>query len=88
MTPFSSVAILEKLALLRIAFCSAPVLSNAFLRRTSVMVTSLEVFTAAWRERRGVRAFSLPAGAIGIPLRWTSKVSPVVPPPVVSDALS
>jgi len=25
MTPFSSVAMLEKLALLRIAFCSAPV---------------------------------------------------------------
>src|SRR4030066_893628 len=34
-TPFSSVAMLEKLALLRIAFCSAPVLSKAFWRRTS-----------------------------------------------------
>src|SRR5688572_25159376 len=37
MTPFSSVAMLEKLALLRIAFCSAPVLSSAASRRTSEM---------------------------------------------------
>jgi hypothetical protein len=29
MTPFSSVAILEKLALLKMAFCNAPVFSNA-----------------------------------------------------------
>src|SRR5258706_12547469 len=36
MTPFSSVAMLEKLALLRIALCSAPVLSRAASRRTSV----------------------------------------------------
>src|SRR2546430_15359638 len=37
MTPFASVAILEKLALLKIALCKAPALSNAFSRRTSVM---------------------------------------------------
>src|SRR5438309_11451204 len=36
-TPFASVAILEKLALLKIALCKAPALSNAFSRRTSVM---------------------------------------------------
>src|SRR5688572_13935028 len=36
-TPFSSVAMLEKLALFRIAFCRAPVLSTTSLRRTSVM---------------------------------------------------
>jgi hypothetical protein len=36
MTPFSSVAMLEKLALLKIAFCSAPVLSRAASRRTSL----------------------------------------------------
>src|SRR5438045_101614 len=35
MTPFSSVAMLEKLALFRIAFCKAPVLSNAAWRWTS-----------------------------------------------------
>ena len=29
--PFSSVAMIEKLALVRIAFCRAPALSNAFL---------------------------------------------------------
>src|SRR3954471_8312342 len=32
MMPFSSVAMIEKLALVRIAFCSAPALSNAVLR--------------------------------------------------------
>jgi len=37
MTPFASVAILEKLALLKIALCKAPVLSKASWRRTSVM---------------------------------------------------
>src|SRR3989337_655037 len=41
MTPFASVAILEKLALLKIAFCKAPVLSNASWRRTSVMPGSV-----------------------------------------------
>src|SRR5712672_157918 len=37
MTPFSSVAMIEKVALLRIAFCNAPVFSKASLRRTSVI---------------------------------------------------
>ena len=32
MTPFASVAILEKLALLKIALCRAPVFSNASSR--------------------------------------------------------
>src|ERR1019366_4584428 len=36
MTPFASVAMLEKLALLKIALCRAPTLSSASLRRTSV----------------------------------------------------
>src|ERR1039458_6494465 len=40
MTPFSSVAILEKLALLKIAFCRAPVFSRASSRRTSVMTST------------------------------------------------
>src|SRR5450631_2909446 len=37
MMPFSSVAIIEKLALLKIAFCRAPVFSRASWRRTSVI---------------------------------------------------
>src|SRR4030095_12186446 len=41
MTPLSSVAILEKLALLRIAFCKAPVFSKTSLRRTSVMTSTV-----------------------------------------------
>src|SRR5476651_1263398 len=44
MTPFSSVAMLEKLALFRIAFCRAPVLSTASLRRSSVL-NSMELIT-------------------------------------------
>ena len=35
-TPFASVAMLEKLALLKIALCRAPVFSRASWRRTSV----------------------------------------------------
>src|SRR5687768_3263663 len=38
MTPFSSVAMLEKFALLKIASCNAPVFSSASWRRTSVKV--------------------------------------------------
>src|SRR5208282_760063 len=41
MTPFSSVAILEKLALLNIASCKAPALSRASLRWTSVATSSV-----------------------------------------------
>src|ERR1039457_6845529 len=40
MTPFSSVAILEKLALLKIAFCKAPVFSRASSRRTSATIST------------------------------------------------
>src|SRR5947207_15375643 len=58
MTPFSSVAMLEKLALLRIAFCKAPVLSKASWRRTSVMPRlSMRdgVIAMAFSERAGER---------------------------------
>src|ERR1700680_1154666 len=41
MIPFSSVAIIEKLALVRIAFCKAPVLSNTSWRRPSKMPSGL-----------------------------------------------
>src|ERR1019366_2872971 len=41
MTPFSSVAILEKLALLKIAFCKAPAFSRASLRWTSMTTSSV-----------------------------------------------
>src|SRR5436190_24172816 len=47
MTPFSSVAMLEKLALLRMAFCSAPVLRSASWRLTSVTFRSSR--TRLWR---------------------------------------
>src|SRR3954462_7852507 len=52
MTPFASVAILEKLALLKIAFCKAPAVSRASCRRPSVMtsavpVTESELFLAS-----------------------------------------
>src|SRR6202521_89106 len=52
MTPFSSVAMLEKLALFRIAFCSAPVLSSAASRRTSVTTSTVATessgMTGSW----------------------------------------
>src|SRR5688572_4434597 len=41
MMPFSSVAMIEKLALVRMAFCSAPVLSRAFWRRCSTLEVSI-----------------------------------------------
>src|ERR1700730_10245036 len=47
MTPLSSVAMLEKLALLKIAFCKAPAFSRTSLRPTSVTLLSLP--TAASR---------------------------------------
>src|SRR4030042_6049418 len=46
MMPFSSVAMIEKLARVRIAFCNAPVLSNAFWRRTSVLPCALPASSA------------------------------------------
>jgi len=50
MTPFSSVAMLEKLALLSIAFCKAPVLSNASWRRSSVMPCALRHRRHGWNR--------------------------------------
>src|SRR5689334_19027399 len=47
MTPCSSVAMLEKFALLRIAFCRAPVLRSAFLRRTSMTAVAFSSRVAA-----------------------------------------
>src|ERR1035441_534692 len=41
MTPFASVAILEKLALLKIALCSAPAFSSASSRRTLVTTSTV-----------------------------------------------
>src|SRR5450756_2243038 len=52
MTPFASVAILEKLALLKIAFCKAPVLSKASWRRTSVMPSALPAAGLRMAESR------------------------------------
>src|SRR6185436_17329952 len=41
MTSFASVAMLEKLALLRMASCKAPVVSKASWRRTSMMPSAV-----------------------------------------------
>src|SRR4030043_270083 len=76
MMPFSSVAMIEKLALVRIAFCNAPVLSNAFWRRTSVLPCALPASSARvgpfpvfdmvdFREKRATtrrRAYQVNAG--------------------------
>src|SRR5450759_5448685 len=40
MTPFASVAILEKLALLKIAFCKAPVFNKASVCRTPMFTSA------------------------------------------------
>src|ERR1041384_3960374 len=40
MTPFSSVAMVEQLALLKIAFCKAPALSRTSWRWTSVTIST------------------------------------------------
>src|ERR1035437_1263937 len=62
MTPFSSVAILEKLALLKIALCKAPVFSNASSRRTSVMTSTMPTASPAGAAIASLLAmwFSLP----------------------------
>src|SRR5580704_3068020 len=52
MTPFSSVAMLEKLALLKIAFCKAPAFIRASLRRASVTTFSLPAAAAGMAESR------------------------------------
>src|ERR1019366_10734151 len=52
MTPFSSVAMLEKFPLLKIALCSAPVLSRAASRRASVTTLDALGLQLAHRCRR------------------------------------
>ena len=54
MTPFASVAMLEKLALLKIARCKAPALSKASCRWTSVMYSTVP---AAGLRMAGSRMF-------------------------------
>src|ERR1035438_5468126 len=55
MTPFSSVAILEKLALLKIASCKAPVFSRASSRRTSVITSAVRAVSSAKSANTGDR---------------------------------
>src|SRR5476651_725101 len=62
MTTFSSVAILEKFALLRIAFCKAPVLRRDSSRRTSITAASFCSRALLWCERL---AEGLPGAVIG-----------------------
>ena len=53
-TPFASVAILEKFALLKIALCKASVLMSASWRRISVILSAT---TAAGMRMAGMRGF-------------------------------
>ena len=66
MTPFSSVAMLEKLALLKIAFCKAPVLSRASWRRTSMLAA---VVPAALSRMEESEFFSAMASTIPLTSR-------------------
>src|SRR5580700_20142 len=59
-TPLSSVAMLEKLALFRMAFCSAPVLSRAAARLTSVTVSA----TPAASSKRATSWYSAGIGSL------------------------
>src|ERR1035437_6998043 len=54
-TPFASVAMLEKLALLKIALWRAPASSSASLLRTSVMTSTVPAArrSAFWGDRSG-----------------------------------
>src|SRR5450759_4220571 len=52
MTPFASVAMLEKLALLKIAFCRAPVLSKDSWRPASVMLVAVSATGSRMAESR------------------------------------
>src|SRR6202162_4390847 len=69
MTPFSSVAMLEKLALLKIALCKAPAFSRASLRRTSV--TTLSLLAAGMGEPPVCADMSAPPSSLltGVPSR-------------------
>ena len=71
MTPFSSVAILEKLALLKIAFCKAPVFRRASLRRTSA-TTSTAPEASAMAGSFGPYGHIHPLGASGRQLASSS----------------
>ena len=62
MTPFSSVAMIEKLALVRIAFCSAPALRSAVVRPRSGV---LPVFQAS-PGRSGPLAASVMAAFVSV----------------------
>jgi hypothetical protein len=50
MTPFSSVAMLEKLALFRIAVCNAPVFSSAVSRGAAAAVLGSSVMEEAMAQ--------------------------------------
>src|SRR5882724_5316305 len=71
MTPLASVAMLEKLALLKIALCRAPVLSRASVCPTSVFVSSPGAvgvgvgMSGSIRRRTGVRGFCRSCGVGG-----------------------
>src|SRR5712672_1053052 len=52
MTPFASVAMLEKLALLKIALCRAPAVSRASCRRPSVMTSTMPAASSIAPELR------------------------------------
>src|SRR3954464_795967 len=51
-TPFASVAMLEKLALLKIALCRAPAVSRASCRRPSVMTSTMPAASSIAPELR------------------------------------
>jgi hypothetical protein len=69
MTPFSSVAMLEKLALLRIAFCKAPAFNRTSLRWPGLaLVAATAAEFAAARDVLEVTILGDDSGAaIGIP---------------------
>src|ERR1019366_2007208 len=78
MTPLSSVAILEKLALLKIAFCRAPALSSASLRWTSVTTSSLPAAAPRMTESWCFADMSQPPSSLltGISLGESRAVPP------------
>src|SRR3954471_4653253 len=51
-TPFASVAMLEKLALLKIALCRAPAVSRASCRRPSVITSTIPAASSIAPEPR------------------------------------
>src|ERR1700675_517750 len=71
MTPFASVAIIEKLALLKIAFCKAPVFSRASWCGTSVTPFGVRLLRLIAAEDIVLLAMILnaPFGSPGRPLR-------------------